>query len=228
MPFKRPEDIAATDLRGGGTLVKISDVRDLAPGEIDGEVIGFKNRGYCVAPGSLLSTSEGDLPYLLASDAPAAAHECPAGLVDLIRLPVVEATYTGETGTSDKADVARLTAELDMFGEFSVEPDWFRYMGAIKLALGDTPEGVEVALQMTRDDATEEAFWFRWKRLTSVDDGGNRCRIGSMIYRYKELTGKNFAVRKSAKVMFDGVAQITAARWIRLATNHRAARILRN
>jgi len=47
--FKRPADLAATDLRGGGTLIKISDARALADGELDGEVIGFKNRGYVIA-----------------------------------------------------------------------------------------------------------------------------------------------------------------------------------
>jgi hypothetical protein len=202
MSFKRPADLAATDLRGSGTLVKISDVRALTNGELDGEVVGFKNRGYVVAPGSHFDGK----PYLAMPNAPA-PHECPAGLIEMIRLPVVEATYTGQGGTSDKADVAKLVAELDVYGEFSVEPDWFRYMGAIKLALGDTEEGVEVARQMTRDDATEEAFLSRWKRLASVDDGApNRCRVGSMIYRYEELTGKKFHVRKSTQAMFSGVA----------------------
>jgi Bifunctional DNA primase/polymerase, N-terminal/Family of unknown function (DUF5906) len=209
IPFKRPAHLAATDLRGGGTLVKISDIRTLAEGEEDGEVVGFKNRGYCVAPGSILSTSAGDLPYLLMTNPPA-PHEAPDGLIEEIKLKEIEATYSGETGTSDKADVAKLVAELDMYGEFSTEPDWFRYMGAIKLALGDTEDGVEVALQMTTDDATAEAFWSRWKRLAAVDDGGSKCRIGSMIHRYKELTGKPFHVRKSVSAMFEGVAQLAA------------------
>jgi hypothetical protein len=204
IPFKRPAHLAATDLRGGGTLVKISDIRALTEGEEDGEVVGFKNRGYCVAPGSILSTSTGDLPYLLMTDPPA-PHDAPEGLLDQIKLKVIEATYSGATGTSDKADLARLVAELDIYGEFSTEPDWFRYMGAIKLALGDTEDGVEVALQMTTDDATAEAFWSRWKRLASVDNGGMKCRIGSMIHRYKELTGKPFNVRKSISAMLKGV-----------------------
>jgi hypothetical protein len=33
-------------MRGGGTLVKVSDIPPLAEGENDGEVVGFKNRGY--------------------------------------------------------------------------------------------------------------------------------------------------------------------------------------
>jgi hypothetical protein len=205
IPFKRPADLAATDLRGGGTLVKISDFRPLAEGEEDGEVVGFKNRGYCVAPGSILSTSAGDLPYLLMTDSPA-PHEAPDGLIEAVKLKVIEASYGGQNGTGDKADVAKLVAELDMHGEFSTEPDWFKYMGAIKLALGDTEDGVEVALQMTTDDATAEAFWSRWKRMASVDDGGTKCRIKSMIYRYKQLTGKHFNVRTSVASMFAGVA----------------------
>jgi hypothetical protein len=201
IPFGRPANLAAIDLRGGGTLVKISDIRPLAEGEADGEVVGFKNRGYCVAPGSNLSTSAGSLPYMLMTDPPA-PHEAAEGLLDLIKLKTIEATYSGQSGTSDKADVAKLVAELDMFGEFSTEPDWWKYMGAIKLALGDTEEGVEVALQMTNDDASPEAFWSRWNRLASVDDGGQKCRINSMIHRYKELTGKHFSVRKSMVAMF--------------------------
>ncbi|OSI66350.1 AAA family ATPase [Bradyrhizobium canariense] len=210
IPFKRPAHLDATDLRGGGTLLKISDIRALAEGEEDGEVVGFKNRGYCVAPGSTLSTADGDLPYVLMPEAPA-PHDAPNGLIEAIKLKVVEATYSGQTGTSDKADVAKLVAELDMFGEFSTEPDWFKYMGAIKLALGDTEHGVEVALQMTTDDATAEAFWSRWNRLSAVDDGGPKCRIKSMIHRYKELTGKHFNVRTSAAAMFTGVAQLVGA-----------------
>src|SRR5665213_2180098 len=211
IPFKRPAHLAATDLRGGGTLVKISDIRPLVEGEDDGEVIGFKNRGYCVAPGSSLSTGTGNLLYQFAANPPEEFPEAPAAFIEAIKLKTIEATYSGQTGTSDKADVAKLVAELDMFGEFSTEPDWFRYMGAIKLALGDTEEGVEVALQMTTDDATEEAFWSRWKRLASVDDGRPKCRINSMIHRYKEMTGKHFNVRTSAAAMFDGVAQHAAA-----------------
>jgi len=205
IPFRRPANLAATDLRGGGTLVKISDIRLLAEGEDDGEVVGFKNRGYCVAPGSVLSTSAGDLPYRLMTNPPE-PHVAPEGLLDLIKLRAIEATYSGQSGTSDKADVAKLVAELDMYGEFSTEPDWFKYMGAIKLALGYTEDGVEVALQMTTDDATAEAFWSRWKRLASEDNGGTKCRIGSMIHRYKQLTGQHFNVRTSVASMFAGVA----------------------
>ncbi|MGY3120357.1 hypothetical protein ACVWXQ_004294 [Bradyrhizobium sp. S3.14.4] len=210
IPFRRPANFAATDLRGGGTLVKITDFRELTEGEEDGEVVGFKNRGYCVAPGSTLSTATGSLPYVLMTDPPA-PHEAPASLLEAIKLNTIEATYSGQAGTSDKADVAKLVAELDMYGEFSTEPDWFKYMGAIKLALGDTENGVEVALQMTADDATDEAFWSRWNRLASVDDGGPRCRINSMIHRYKELTGKQFNIRTSLSAMFNGVAKLAAA-----------------
>jgi hypothetical protein len=211
IPFRRPANLAATDLRGGGTLVKISDVRPLAEGEEDGEVVGFKNRGYCVAPGSTLSTAAGNLPYGMMPNPPA-PHEAPEGLLNAIKLKTIEATYSGQSGTSDKADVARLVAELDMFGEFSTEPDWFKYMGAIKLALGDTEEGVEVALQMTTDDVTAEEFSSRWKRLANVDDGSRgKCRINSMIHRYKELTGKHFSVRTSMATMFNGVAELAAA-----------------
>ena len=203
VPFERPADLAATDLRGGGTLVKISDVRALTDGELDGEVIGFKNRGYCVAPGSHF---EGK-PYLLMSDAPA-PHECPAGLVDLIRLPVIETHASGPTGISEPTDVARLVAFLDSHGDFDAEPDWFNALGAIKLACGDTEQGLLVARQITRDDASEEAFLSRWNRL--VSDAGARpgvklYTIGSMIKRAEAL-GQKFRVGKSAIAMFQGVA----------------------
>jgi hypothetical protein len=203
--FKRPADLAATDLRGGGTLIKISDVRALADGELDGEVIGFKNRGYCVAPGSRF---EGQ-PYLLLPDAPA-PHECPAGLVELIRLPVVEAKASGPTGVSEPTDVARLVAFLDGHGEFDAEPDWFNALGAIKLACGDTEQGLLVARQITRDDASEEAFISRWNRLVSdasARPGVKLYTIGSMIKRAEAL-GQKFRVGKSTVAMFQGVAEM--------------------
>ncbi len=210
IPFQRPADLSPADLRGGGTLVKISDIRALATGEQDGEVVGFKNRGYCVAPGSTLDTPAGPLPYLLLPGAPT-PHDAPSGLIEAIRLPVVEVQANGATGLSEPTDVANLVAQLDALGEFSVEPDWFKYLGAIKLALGDTEQGLEVARQMTRDDATEEALISRWSRLASIDDGTRKCRIGTMIHRYKELTGKAFRVGKSTAAMFAGVTGTVAA-----------------
>jgi hypothetical protein len=205
VPFERPVDLAATDLRGGGTLVKISDVRALSDGELDGEVIGFKNRGYCVAPGSRF---EGK-PYLLMPNAPA-PHQCPAGLVDLIRLPVVEAQTNGPTGISEPTDVARLVAFLDSHGEFDAEPDWFAALGAIKLACGDTEQGLLVARQITREDATEEAFLSRWNRLASdaaARPGVKLYTIGSMIRRAETL-GRKFHVGRSTVAMFQGVAEL--------------------
>ena len=205
VPFKRPVDLAATDLRGGGTLVKISNVRALSDEELDGEVIGFKNRGYCVAPGSRF---EGK-PYLLMPDAPT-PHECPAGLVDLIRLPVVEAKASGPTGISEPTDVARLIAFLDSHGEFDAEPDWFNALGAIKLACGNTEQGLLVARQITREDATEEAFLSRWNRLASDAAGRPGVKlytIGSMIKRAETL-GQKFHVGKSTGAMFQGVAEL--------------------
>jgi hypothetical protein len=171
-PFKRPADLAATDLRGGGTLIKISDVRALADGELDGEVIGFKNRGYVIAPGSRF---EGK-PYLLMPDAPP-PHECPVGLSDLIRLPVIETNAGGPSGISEPTDVARLVAFLDSHGEFDAEPDWFNALGAIKLACGDTDQGLLVAMQITRDDASEEAFISRWNRLASASRADHGMRV---------------------------------------------------
>jgi hypothetical protein len=208
VPFKRPPDVAATDLRGGGTLVKISDVRALADGELDGEVIGFKNRGYVIAPGSRF---EGK-PYLLMPDAPA-PHECPVGLSDLIRLPVIETNAGGPTGISEPTDVARLVAFLDSHGEFDAEPDWFNALGAIKLACGDTDQGLLVARQITWDDASEEAFLSRWNRLASdasARPGVKLYTIGSMIKRAEAL-GQKFRVGKSALAMFQGVAELVSA-----------------
>lgn len=213
IPFRRPVDLSPADLRGGGTLVKISDIRPLATGEQDGEVVGFKNRGYCVAPGSTLDTPAGPLPYLLLPGAPT-PHDTPAGLIEAIRLPVVEVQANGATGLSEPTDVANLVAQLDALGEFSVEPDWFKYLGAIKLALGDTEQGLEVARQMTRDDATEEALLSRWSRLASIDDGTRKCRIGTMIHRYKELTGKAFRVhsrQRTTQEMFGSITPVNTS-----------------
>lgn len=213
VPFRRPPSILAEDLGGGSSLVKVSDVRPLEPGEKDGEVVGFKNRGYCVAPGSYLTTPEGDRPYLLMPDAPA-PHECPRGLIEAIYLPKAVVQPGSATGVSDPTDVAELVAILDTHGEFSTEPEWFKYMGAIKLALGDTEAGVMVARQMTVDDATEEAFASRWNRLAAVDPGGRMCRIGTMIHRYRQLTGQDFKVRAKRKTcaeIFGDVAAVAAA-----------------
>src|SRR6202041_3077406 len=151
-------------------------------------------------------------PYLLMPDAPA-PHECPAGLVDLIRLPIVEARASGPTGISEPTDVARLVSFLDSHGEFDAEPDWFNALGAIKLACGDTEQGLLVARQITRDDATEEAFVSRWNRLASdatARPGVKLYTIGSMIKRAETL-GRKFHVGKSAVAMFQGVAEMLSS-----------------
>jgi hypothetical protein len=77
-------------------------------------------------------------------------------------------------------------------GEFDVEPDWFRYLGAI--ALGDTEKALEVACEMTHAGKRVERFQSTWDRLIPTDDGGTRCRIGSLIFRYEQMTGKKFHV----------------------------------
>jgi hypothetical protein len=145
-------------------------------------------------------------------DAPA-AHECPAGLVELIRLPVVEAQASGSAGISEPTDVARLVAFLDSHGEFDAEPDWFNALGAIKLACEDTEHGLLVARQITREDATEGAFLSRWNRLASDAAGRPGVKlytIGSMIKRAEAL-GQKFRVGKSAVAMFQGVAELLSS-----------------
>jgi predicted P-loop ATPase len=213
VPFRRPADIAPTDLRGGGTLVKISDLRPLQPGEDDGEVIGFKNRGYCVAAGSILSTGDGDLPYLFYPEAPA-PHDCPAELIELLRLPIVERTiHQGSTGAASPTDVSGLVAFLDSHAAFDTEPEWFTALGAIKLACGDTEEGLLVARQITREDATEEALLGRWNRLASSQDEKPNVRmltVGTWIKRAKELGWKG-RVGKTAAQMFANVPGVTAS-----------------
>lgn len=193
------------DAHRGLISIKASHFRALAPGEKDCEVISIRNRGYCVAPGSVFQGGE----YRFYSDAPPAPHAWPAAFDDLLRLPVVEVdTASGKAGESDRADVAKLVAELDSYGEFDTEPEWFASLGAVKLALGDTEAGREVARQMTHPDATEEAMMDRWNRLAASDPGGPQVRrIATFIHRYREITGRHFPVRKSTQVMFAGVAQ---------------------
>ncbi|WFU37327.1 phage/plasmid primase, P4 family [Bradyrhizobium sp. CB82] len=203
--FRVPEGFNPEANRGL-ISIPVSHFRSLGEGEKDAEVISVRNRGYCIAPGS----SFDDQPYILARDA-SAPSECPAAILDMLRLPEVEVTTRGTAGESEVADVSALVAFLDNHGEFDTEPEWFAALGAVKLACGDTPEALEVARQMTNDEATEDALMSRWTRLAAVDTRGNLCRIGSLIHRYREITGKHFPVRKSTKVMFSDVVKQLAA-----------------
>lgn len=210
IPFKRPDGSDAADFRGGGTLVKISDTRPLADGEQDGEVIGFKNRGYVIAPGSTVVTDEGSKPYLLMPDAPA-PHQMPEAMCAALRLPVIERTIAhGPSGESALLDVASLVAFLDSHQVFDAEPDWFAALGAIKLALGDTEEGLMVARQITREDASEEAMMARWNRHASSPAEKPNVRlytIGSLIDMAAKL-GRKFHVGRSASAMFGSLAML--------------------
>ena len=198
--FRCPVDFKPEEHRGI-ISIPLSRFRPLAAGEKDSELISIRNRGYCVAPGSVFD----GMPYTLFDPAPA-PHQPEPALFELLELPVVEYVDGNVVGTSDAADVARLVASLDSFGEFDSEPDWFKYLGAVKLALGDTEKALEVARQMTSDEASEEALMSRWTRLTTRDPGGPKvCRIGTMIHRYREITGKPFPVGKSAQAMFGSI-----------------------
>lgn len=202
--FKCPADFRPEEHRGL-VSIPVSRFRSLAQDEKDSEIISVRNRGYCVAPGSVF----GGLPYVLFDAAPP-PHEAEPALFELLKLPVIEVAPSGASGTSDAADVARLVAELDSYGEFDSEPDWFAYLGAVKLALGDTEKALEVARQMTNDEAGDEALMSRWNRLKTFDPGGSHVRrIGTMIHRYHEITGRNFPVRKSTQALFgSAVAQL--------------------
>lgn len=198
--FRCPADFKPEEHRGI-VSIPLSRFRPLTAGEKDSELISIRNRGYCVAPGSVF----GGHPYVLFEPAPA-PHQPEPALFDLLELPVVEYVDGNVVGTSDPADVARLVAALDSFGEFDSEPDWFKYLGAVKLALGDTEKALEVARQMTSGDADEEALMSRWSRLTTHDPGGPKvCRIGTMIHRYREITSKPFPVGKSVQALFGSI-----------------------
>lgn len=202
--FKCPDGFRPEEHRGL-VSIPISRFRRLADGEKDSEIISIRNRGYCVAPGSVF----GGLPYVLFDPAPP-PHAPEPALFDLLKLPIIEVVPSGATGVSDPADVARLVAELDSYGEFDSEPEWFASLGAVKLALGDTEKALEVARQMTNDEAGDEALTSRWNRLKTSDPGGPHVRrIGTMIHRYREITGKTFPVGKSTQAMFgSAIAQL--------------------
>jgi hypothetical protein len=194
--FRCPEGFEPETHRGT-ISIKISHFRALSVGEEDGEVISVRNRGICVAPGSVYHGQ----PYVIYPDPPA-PDPLPPGLHELLKLPVVEVQASGRSGLSEPTDVAQLYAELDDLGEFDAEPDWFKHMGAIKLALGDTEDGKEVAWQMTNPGKRCERFDSVWARAKTVDPGGSSvCRIGTAIMRYEQITGKKFRVRERRKTV---------------------------
>lgn len=185
---RRPDGVDPASLSGTKILV-----RD----EQGNELIGVKVRGYAVAPGSSFESH----PYAQLSDAP--PHECPPGLLQALQLPIISAP-SGVAGESDPVDVAALVAFLDAEGEFSTEPDWFRALGAIKLALGDTDDGISVANQITFEEVTDAEFRGKWDRLSN-EPRPRDYTIASMIWRAEQL-GRKFHVRRSSKAMFDSVA----------------------
>jgi hypothetical protein len=137
-------------------------------------------------------------------------------IAEELRLPVVEHRAAGVAGESEPVDVAALATALYAAGEFDDEEDWkLRGLAPIKLALGDTEEGRAIGRMITWDEVTDNEFNEQWKRFTTVDNGDkNLYRIGSMIRRAEELTGKKFKVgkaRKSAAKMFESVVDEMAA-----------------
>lgn len=169
--FKRPDHLAATDLRGGGTLVKISDVRPLEPGEKDGEVIGFKNRGYCIAPGSYLSTAEGDLPYLAMPDAPTTPPLAPAGLIEAIKLPPLKITEHQSSGEWDHNEVLSILKHLHRVDHDYVtrgnQNRWKSTLAVRNTGIALTDDLYEF---LGYEPGEESKFYTRWERHDRTSD----------------------------------------------------------
>jgi RecA-family ATPase len=170
-PFKRPEGVAATDLRGGGTLVKVSDIRALADGEKDGEVIGFKNRGYCVAPGSHFDGKQ----YLLMPDAPT-PHAAPDALIELIRLPVIERKQHS-VGRYCLDDTKALYKWLLDNGAIATDADWCESGMVARREFGDA--GLEVWETLCREPGgLNDESLVRWESFDTPETQSNRNPVG--------------------------------------------------
>jgi putative DNA primase/helicase len=164
------------------------------------EVISIRNRAYCLAPGSVF----GGRPYVLGADP--AVWEMPPALDAMLELPIIDGTANGRAGESDPKDVSGLVAFLDGHGQFDTEPEWWAALGAIKLALGDTEQGLVVAQQITHAGA-EDAMMEKWNWHDAQEQPGKSYyRIGSLITCAQRLGWKG-RVGKSAVAMFPGVAQ---------------------
>ena len=164
--LKRPQGFKPEDLSGIVKPRMTSNVRPLADGEKDAEIISVRNRGYCVAPGSMFNGKH----YLLTPEMPE-PHECPQKLKELLKLPIVEISAS-KAGASEPADVSAVVAALNSHGEFDDEFKWkFHGLAPIKLALGDTEAGRSVAKQITWENVSNEEFEEQWSRFATVEDG---------------------------------------------------------
>ncbi|KRR09972.1 hypothetical protein CQ12_06050 [Bradyrhizobium jicamae] len=202
----RPADVDPEQIRGLWKPRMTSHARPLADGEKDRELISVRNRGYCVAPGSAFGAKR----YVLTNSADK-QYDCTPGLLEKMQLPVVE-YQAGTAGQSDPDDIAAVIAALDARGEFDDEESWkFTGLGAIKLALGDTETAREVARQITWKDVDEDEFLYQWDRMDAAERPGKSYRrVGTLIRRAEQLTGRKFHVRKSAAAIFAGVATMVS------------------
>lgn len=191
--FARPAGIDPKMLKGNQAGV----VKD----ESGHEIIGIKNRGLFVAPGSVFNGNA----YQFNADT-AAVHPCPPKLLKYLERPVIEISATA-AGTSDPVDLMAVCQFLADHDEFEDEPDWFRALGAIKLACGD--DGLEAAREITWATVSEEQFLAKWNRLSATPQKGN-CTIATLIWRANEIAkskgiDRRFGVRRSGDAMFGGV-----------------------
>jgi putative DNA primase/helicase len=215
-----PEGITPADLRGVGTLVRVSDVRPLTDEEKaadeDPEVIGFKNRGYSLAPGSYYNgapNGEASGWYTLIPGA-APPHECPPALIELLRRRAVLITPKG-VGESDPVDLCNLMTFLAEHDEFVDYDQWVRAGMACKLAAGD--DGLE-AWQCTHDGSvTNDVETTKWNSFAYEPKPG--CvTIGTFIMRARQL-GWRGGVRRTINAMFGDVEERKATMKPRLATS---------
>ncbi len=143
--FRRPEGCPPPE-----TMQGLPKLRVDANGR---EIIGVRNRGYCVAPGSAFDGR----PYTLLTDAP--PHPCPPQLIAALQFPVTENREVSTSqGTIYPSQLRRMLAEADQLGAFDGYDEWYQGGMALRLACGDA--GFDVWLELTRHCDGDP--WIKW------------------------------------------------------------------
>jgi hypothetical protein len=129
------------------------------------EILGLRNRGIGIAPGS----SFGDRRYELLGDIP--PHPCPPQIVEILQFQKSEnVPLLTSQGTIYPSQLRRKLAEADQLGAFESYEDWYQVGMALRLACGDS--GFDLWLELTRHCDGDP--WVKWCSFDAAPVPGKR------------------------------------------------------
>lgn len=209
--FQVPENFDA-DANRGTLSIGVSRFRPLLQDEKDCEVISVRNRGYCVAPGSVFKGGE----YQLFPNAPA-PHPWQPALGKLLEVPDIVVANGNGAVAAGSVDPALIRIVLEWMRDndcFQSDDNW-RELGMILRGEYGDDIGLDLFAVARNGESMNSQGMVRWNSFNLPHQVTPRdSKIGTLIKKAKDA-GCPYKFppppARTTEQMFGGVAAIAAA-----------------